>query len=336
MPVSRRDFLIICTGSLFLQAKTASRYVMTVNGKLPASQLGISLVHEHFLVDFIGADKTNFDRWNRSEVVKKVLPFIAVAKKHGVKTMFDCTPAYLGRDPFLLKMLSAESRMQIVTNTGYYGAVQNKYLPAHAFTETAEQLAGRWIKEFTNGIDGTPVRPGFIKISVDSGGRLSDIHRKLVRAAALTHRKTGLTIFSHTGIADAAFQQLEILSQEGVHPSAFVWVHAQAEKDRSLHIDAAQKGAWISLDGLGWGNPDEYAEAIVALRSEGLLKHVLISHDAGWFRPEDPQAEFRGFTNIFTGLFPLLKSKGFSETDFHQLLVKNPATSMCIHTRLSK
>jgi phosphotriesterase-related protein len=336
MFISRRDFLISCIGSIFLGAKSASRHVMTVNGMIPVSQLGKSLVHEHFLVDFIGADKINFDRWNRKEVVEKVLPFIKEAKKQGVKTMFDCTPAYLGRDPSLLKLLHAESGMQIVTNTGYYGAVQNKYLPAHALTETAEQLSNRWIKEFTAGIDGTPIRPGFIKISVDAGGRLSDIHQKLVRAAALTHLQTGLTIFSHTGIADAAFQQLELLEQEGVSPAAFVWVHAQAEKDKSLHSIAARKGAWVSLDGIAWGNLQDYADSIGKLKSEGLLNKVLISHDAGWFRPEEPHADFKGFTNIFHSLFPILKSKGFSDLDFHQLLVKNPAAAMYIHIRRLK
>ncbi|MEI9912008.1 MAG: hypothetical protein WDO71_21605 [Bacteroidota bacterium] len=34
----------------------------------------------HFLVDFIGADKINNSRWNRNEVVKKVLPYLLEVK----------------------------------------------------------------------------------------------------------------------------------------------------------------------------------------------------------------------------------------------------------------
>ena len=90
----------------------------------------------------------------------------------------ECTPAFLGSDVRLLKMLSEKTKVQIITNTGYYGAVDNKYLPPWAFTETAEQLAQRWIDDFEFGIDGTNVRPGFIKISVDAKpGGLSDLHK---------------------------------------------------------------------------------------------------------------------------------------------------------------
>ena len=122
----------------------------------------------------------------------------------------------------LQKRLEDESGLQVITNTGYYGAMQNKYLPQWAFTESAEQLARRWINEFENGIDGTSIKPGFIKIGVDAP-HLSSLHQKLVKAAAITHLKTGLTICSHTGPAAAAFEELNILRTMSVHPSAFVW-----------------------------------------------------------------------------------------------------------------
>ena len=140
------------------------------------------------------------------------------AKRAGVKSIFDCTPNFLGRDVALLQMLSKQSGITIVTNTGYYGAVGNKYLPAWAHSESDEQLAARWIKEFQeHGIDNTSVKPGFVKISVDAtNGGLTEIHKKLVRAAALTHLKTGLTICSHTGPASAALEEIDILKSNGV------------------------------------------------------------------------------------------------------------------------
>ncbi len=63
-----------------------------------------------------------------------------------------------------------------------------------------------------------------------------------------------------------------------------MWVHAQAEKDKSMHVRAAKLGAWVSLDGIG-GEFDDYADSISRLKNEGLLKHVLISHDAGYYHP---------------------------------------------------
>lgn len=94
---------------------------------------------------------------------------------------------------------------------------------------------------------------------------------------------------------------------------------------------AAATGAWISLDGIGWGDFDNYADSIEKLQQANLLHRVLISHDAGWYKPGEPEGgKFTGYTNIFTQLLPLLKNKGFTKTDIEQLLVKNPAEAFAI------
>ncbi len=338
MRFTRRDFLFALPllAGLHLAAKKKKYSINTVNGSIDADALGTTLIHEHFLVDFIGADKTSLNRWNRDTVIKKVLPFLLKAKEAGVKSIFDCTPNFLGRDVVLQQMLAQQSGINIITNTGYYGAVGNKYLPEWAFTESAEQLAARWIKEFEQGIDNTSIKPGFIKISVDaSEGGLSETHKKLVRAAAITHLKTGLTICSHTGPSDPAVEEIQLLQKAGVHASAFVWVHAQAEKNKDMHTKIAQLGSWISLDGIGWGDFDNYADSIHQLKSNGLLQRVLISHDAGWYKPDEPNGEFIGYTNIFTELIPRLKQKGFTAEDIDQLLVRNPAEAMGMRVRKS-
>jgi phosphotriesterase-related protein len=116
-----------------------------------------------------------------------------------------------------------------------------------------------------------------------------------------------------------------------------VWTHAQNEQDKTQHINAAKSGAWISLDGIGWGDFEKYADAIGNLRSEGLLNKVLISHDAGWYKPEEPNGgDFKGYTNIFTMLIPLLKKRGFTENGVQQLLIKNPAEAFAIRVRKSE
>lgn len=332
-PITRRSFLFISLGGLVAAGRKPPPNIMTVNGPVTPQQMGTTLVHEHFLVDFIGADKTNPSRWNLDAVAAKVLPYLLEAKKAGVKTIVDCTPAFLGRDVVLLQQLSVQSGLQVVTNTGYYGAVGNKYLPSWAFEETAQQLAKRWIGEVQNGIDGTNVKPGFIKISVDAKEPLSELHQKLVQAAALTHLATGLTIFSHTGPAPAAFQQLEILQKNGIHPSAFVWVHAQNEKNMETYVRAARIGAWVSLDGVGWGNMDHYVEALLLMKKKNLLHRVLLSHDGGWYKPDEPDGSFQGYTAVFTGLLPLLRQKGFTVKDQRQLLITNPSAVMQVGVR---
>ena len=290
---------------------------MTVLGEINSRDVGITLIHEHILVDFVGADTISFSRWDRKKVREAVVPYLIEAKKAGVQAILDCTPAYLGRDVLLLREVSQDSGLHILTNTGYYGAANNKYLPPWAFTETATQLAQRWIREYEEGIESSGIRPGFIKIGV-MGGALSPLHQKLVRAAALTHLHTGLTICSHTGPAQPAFEEIALLKEMGVHPSAFVWVHAQAESDKSTYLTAARHGAWVSLDGMGWGDFEKYAAWISQLKSQGLLHQVLVSHDAGWFRPgePDPMKDFQGYTHFFDTIWPRLAAAGFTKTDY--------------------
>jgi phosphotriesterase-related protein len=308
--------------------------VITVNGEIRAGEMGRTLHHEHLLVDFIGADSTGYHRWNKDSVAKKVLPYLSELKNLGYHTLVECTPAYLGRDPELLKMLSEKSELHLLTNTGYYSAVDSKYLPPHAFSETAEELAARWIDEARNGIEGTGVFPGFIKIAVENKS-LEQIHRKIAGAAALTHKATGLIIMSHTGTAIPAFQQLEILKNYGVHPSAFIWTHAQNEPDFNKHADAAKRGAWVAFDGFSPKQVDRYIEFTIFMKKHGLLNRVLFSHDAGWYKPGEPGGgEFRGFTDIEELFIPRLRENGVSQQDLYQLFVLNPKDAFQVKYRL--
>ncbi len=307
--------------------------IMTVRGPVDASEMGITLTHEHVLVDFIGADSISNKRWNSKEVIAKVLPYLHDVMKAGCRTLVECTPAYLGRDPVLLKTLSDSTGLNILTNTGFYGAGDNKYLPSYAFRETAEELADRWIREWKLGIDGTPVRPGFIKIGV-SGDSLSGLHRKLVRAAALTHLSSGLTIASHTGPAGLAFEEIETLMNEGVSPDAFIWVHAQNEKDAGEHVKAAKMGAWVSFDGIDDDNLDQYVLLLGNMKEKGVLNRVLLSHDAGWYHPgEAVGGRFMGYVTLFQKLLPLLRGNGFTEEEIRELLVVNPAKAFAVQVR---
>jgi len=320
---------------LFVQCKQENEQaiVMTVNGPIAASEMGNSLIHEHILVDFIGADSTGSHRWDREKVQQVVSPFLKEIKQQGVRSFIDCTPAYLGRDPILLRSLSQTSGLHILTNTGYYGAVNNKFLPKHAFTESADELAKRWITEFNEGIEDTGIKPGFIKISVGLDS-LSNLHKKLVKAAALTHLQTGLTIASHTVLAVPALQQIAVLEEAGVSPEAFIWVHAQGEKDKSTYLQAAKKGTWISLDGIKEKNLDNYLKMLVTLKNEGYLNKVLLSHDAGWYSPgEKDGGSFKGYTTLYGKFVPLLRSNNFTDAEIEQLLVINPAVAFTIQIR---
>ncbi|QEC53458.1 phosphotriesterase family protein [Anseongella ginsenosidimutans] len=308
-------------------------HVVTVNGPVPTRKLGFILSHEHILVDFIGADQVNPMRYGQDEVFDTMLPFLEDARRRGVRTFVDCTPEWLARDAQLLKRLADASGLHIITNTGYYGAAGEKYLPPHAYTETAEQLAERWISEWRNGIDNTGIKPGFIKTGVDRYP-LSAVQRKLMRAAALTHLETGLTIFVHTGDGRAALEELTIITDTGAAPEAWVWTHAQSEPDRALHLQAAKAGGWVAFDGLYPQLADRYVAFLQDMKARRLLHRVLISHDAGWYEVGKPRGGMiRPYVSVFEDLIPALKKAGFTTAERRQLFETNPAEALTIRIR---
>jgi phosphotriesterase-related protein len=337
--LSRRQLLttgmMLCAGGCASNAArsgspvaTRMPLVPTVTGPIAADQLGVTLMHEHVLVDFIGADQVSPLRYDSNEVFATVLPHLQHARALGCATLVECTPAYLGRDPRLLKRLSEASGVRILSNTGYYGAAKDKHLPALAFKETAEQLASRWIDEVERGIDGTGIKPAFMKIGVDEGP-LSQIDAKLVRAAAITHRETGLPIASHTATGIAAMEQLDLLESAGVPLSSFIWVHAHNERDESFLVRAAKRGAWVEFDGISPNSVQRHVDLVQRMKSHGLLEHVLVSHDAGWYRVGEPGGgNFRTYDTLFTTFLPALKGSGFGEVDVRQLIVSNPRKAL--------
>jgi phosphotriesterase-related protein len=275
------------------------------------------LVHEHVLVDFIGADRIKPGRYDRDTVFRAALPKLEELKQHGCRRLLECTPNFLGRDPRLLAHLSDATGIEIWTNTGLYGAGNHKYLPGFAREETAEQLAGRWIEEARQGIDG--IRPRFIKIGVNNGP-LDDLDRKLVRAAAIASRETGLTVASHTGDGPAAIEEIAIFTAAKAAPDKLVWVHAQNEKDHAVHRRAAKAGAWVEFDGISRESAGWHRDCVRYMADEGLLNRTLLSQDSGWYHVGEPGGgDYRGYTYIYTDFLPLL-----NQAWLQRLMVDNP------------
>ncbi len=316
---------------------------MTVTGftrNLPAP---VILPHEHVTTDFLGAERFPAPRYERGNAFDQIAPHFEQLRRRDVGLLVECTPAHIGRDVLLLKRLSEASGVRILTNTGYYGAVENKFLPRHAFTESVEQLADRWRKEWKEGIDGTGIRPGFLKLGTGNG-RLPEVHAKLLRAACRVHLDTGLTIAVHTGDGEAARDEVRILGEEGVAPSALVWVHAQNDPG-PIQIELAKRGVWISLDGysLATRNPERYRNLLVAHREAGTLGRVLVSHDDGWAVEGEAAAgsELKLFGNgnpapyssIFERLLPDLREAGFEQADLERLTRSNPAEAWRVRRR---
>jgi phosphotriesterase-related protein len=307
--------------------------IHTVRGPIEVGQMGVTLVHEHVLLDFAGAEKVSRSRYDADEAFRTILPRLEELHGRGCRTLLECTPAYLGRDPLLLRRLSEASGLHIVTNTGYYGAANDIAVPRHAYAESSRQLADRWTAEARRGIEGTAVRPGFVKIGVDAGP-LSGIDRKLVEAGARCHLDTGLTLAIHTGDGAAALEIFGVLKEAGVSPEAYVWVHPQNEKDRATHSWAAQQGAWVEFDGVSPQGLEAHVDAVVDLFHRNQLDRVLVSQDAGWYHVGEPGGgAYRPHTFLFDAFLPALRARGLGEADVRALLVENPARAFATRRR---
>ncbi len=329
---------IIITGALFLtmqccqtNQRASHGFINTVNGRISVEKLKFALTHEHVMSNF-GAEADYIPQYQRDSLFSQVIPYLKSIKALGVSTIFDCTTAYFGRDVNILKALADASGMQLITNTGFYGAANDRYVPEFAFRHNATEISKRWIAEFDNGIDQTGVKPGFIKLAFDNGAP-SEIDVKLFVAGILTHLSTGLTIAVHTGDNPlAAAKQLELLKEYEVSPEAWVWVHANKVKNEQLLIDAAKKGAWISLDGVKEANITAYIRKIGHFREQNLLHKVLLSHDGNSF----PRGgKIRPYEAIVKNLIPALKEQGYTDDEIDQLTVKNPQRAFAIKIRTS-
>jgi phosphotriesterase-related protein len=262
-----------------------------------------------------------------------MLPLLKQLKKRGVTAFIDCTPAYIGRDPRVLKQLAQETGLHIVTNTGYYGGGDDKFVPKHAYGATPDQLADLWVREWIHGIEDTGVKPGFMKVGIDeikgSSDRLSPIDEKLVRASARASRRTNLAVTCHTGGGPAGLTATKIFIEERADSGRFIVAHSDGH-GLPINRAVAALGAWVSFDGIG-RQPLESHLKLVHAMTEKHASRLLLSQDSGWYWVgQQNGGEVRNFNYLSDVFLPALHNSGISEATIRKLMVENPANAFAI------
>ncbi len=307
--------------------------IYTVTGPIAPTKLHTTLTHEHVLTDCTEDARNDERHYEIQQVLGRMRDVLDRYRLSNGRALVDCTPAYQGRDPELLARLSRATGILVLTNTGYSGVMDGKFLPRHVYEETVDQLAARWITEARNGIGDTKIRPGFIKIGVGATA-LSTIEQRLVRAAARAHLETGLTIVSDTPDGPAAIEQLAILEEEGVHPEAWVWAHAQDESNVKLILQAARRGAWVSFDGVASDSISQHVRLVQLLNSRDMLERVLVSHNESGYQVGKPRGgSIQGYCMIFKQFLSALFKVGLEVKDVEQLTVINPMHAFTVRIR---
>jgi phosphotriesterase-related protein len=304
--------------------------MQTVLGPKNVDELGLILAHEHLFTDLRTPDAPGQGEGDPDDVVRVMGPYLDEAWQAGTTALIECTPPGVGQNARVMEALARNTQVALVMPTGLY---RQQWIPQDKLEMSDADLTQWMVDEITGtasgtGIQGTGVKAGFIKMGVSDGEITRDESRNL-RAAARAAIETGVLIASHTSgplAGQHAMQELDILDSEGLECEQFNWVHAQAA-DVMVHQRAAERGAYIGFDGLHPNQEDHYVGLVLDALTAGLEEHVLLSHDAGWYRPGEPDggaSQVRGFTYLIEGFLPRLREEGVSEALITQMTETNP------------
>ncbi|MBK5112077.1 MAG: hypothetical protein JJE41_00500 [Candidatus Heimdallarchaeota archaeon] len=304
--------------------------INTVSGPISEDELGVTLMHEHILVDLIGINMVK-KTYTTDEVVDFVLPFLIDVKNKGCSTIVEATPNGLGRDLDVLKECAKKSGLNIITCTGAWDgfSVRGKTVPNDIKEKTIDDIASIWIKEFREGIDGTDIKPGFIKMALGDEGEVFPLQEKLLRAAIKTSKETGLRIQCHVWNEPSVNRTFEILEEEKLSFDNFIWVHADTKMNIPLILEVAKKGMWIEFDGIaGAENFEKYPPGIKKLLEENLIDQLLFGQDSGSFKIKENKEEnkdqnMRPYATFFDTFVPYCVKEGIDQELITKVITEN-------------
>jgi phosphotriesterase-related protein len=303
-----------------------TKKLYTVNGPVESDTLGLILPHEHLFTDLRGPFAAGYAEGDPLKVAERVGPYLEEASAQGVTALVECSTVGVGRNLQILQRLANTTPIHIVPPTGVY---REAYIPESLRDTSESELADRWTRELTQGMEGTSIRAGFIKLAMSDGG-ITPLEVRNLKAAARASQDTGCAIASHTIGGKLALQEMDILEEAGLDLQRFIWVHAQTESDLSMLEEAARRGAFVELDSVGapYQSQADLLDMAVSQIQAGFTEHLLLSHDAGWYNPARPDGlpddGYRGYTALVQEFIPALRKRGVVEDQIRQITVNNP------------
>ncbi len=309
--------------------------VNSVLGPLDTADMGFTLSHEHVLVSSAGIQQIYPEFIPRNPIIERGIRDLAAAKAEGVQTIIDVTTIDLGRDIRMLEDVSRGSGVNIVAATGTW-----RDIPRVFWEASPDSIAALYIREIQQGIEGTDIKAGVIKVANDKGG-VTPQGEIILRAAARAHKATGVPISTHTWAPErVGLQQAVIFEEEGVDLNRVYVGHSNDTTNHAYLIELLEKGAWIGLDRYpGWASegadtPDwrDRTRTAVRLIEAGYGHKIMLSHD--WSipisRPSEEEVAKRearnadGYLFIHRHVIPLLQEMGISQAAIDQIMVHNP------------
>lgn len=341
------------------QAHVGSGLVMTVDGPIPAAQMGMTLMHEHLQNDcrcwwnppkepsrqhlaegpvrigILGELKqdpfVNLHNIALDELDLAIEEVAAFAKAGG-RTVVDPTCRGIGRDPSRLRAISAGTGLNVVMGAGYY---LHSSFPPEFEGLSVDGIADQIVREAVEGVDGTDARIGLIgEIGVSSD--FTDGEERSLRGAARAMVRTGLPLMVHLpGWFRLGGRVLDIVEEEGGSPRHVVLCHMNPSFDDPDYQEGlAARGAFLEFDMIGMDyfyadqqvqcpSDEEVARAIMRLIGAGFGDRLLLSQDV-FLKMMLTRYGGNGYAFVVNHFLPRLRRHGADEATLTRLMVENP------------
>lgn len=317
----------------------AAAVVATYGGPVAAGDLGPTLTHEHLFVLSPELDRDYpHPEWDPEVAVEQAVEVLEHLHDLGIRTVVDLTVPGLGRDVDLVARVAARVRVHLVASTGWYG---DQVLPPYFRTHGPDRLVGgpepleeMFRSDVLEGIGGSGVRAGMLKVVTDEPGITPDVAR-VMAAAAVVHGETGVPITTHsnphlrTGLDQVAF-----LTDRGVDPGHLIIGHSGEAEDLDHLLTLLDTGVTLGMDRFGMahtGDDGHRVDVVLALLARGHVRQLVLSHDSAVFSRVTPPSWRRTRTPFWTHdhlsrrILPQLLERGARQEDIDTMMIDNPA-----------
>ena len=306
--------------------------INSVLGPLDTANMGFTLSHEHVIVTSAGIQQMYPEFIDRAATIERAVRDFKEAHNEGLRTIIDVTTIDLGRDIRMLEQVSRESGINIICCTGVW-----RDIPRVFWTASPDDIAPLFIREIEQGIEGTGIKAGIIKVANDVGG-VTEEGEIILRAAARAQKATGVPISTHTWAPErVGEQQVRIFEEEGVDLNKVYVGHSNDTTDTGYLIGLLEKGVWIGLDRYPGMRPElpnweARTETAYKLIEAGFVDRIMLGHD--WsvslmianreMREARDAGNPDGYLFITRNVLPKLRELGASSEDIQKIMVDNP------------
>lgn len=295
--------------------------IQTVCGPISASDLGVTMCHEHLAVDLAGVRRDADSVFGDSELIRSE---IRRARDAGVKSFIEVSCADIGRDPRALRDIATALDIHIVCSTGFY---LDAYHPEWVKKASVEQLEEFFLRDFDEGIDGTGVKPGVIGEVAGEQDSITPSERRVITASGRAAAHVGCAVTTHCQMGRMALEQADILLSEGMRAEKIVLGHLDLADDLDYYERILSTGVNIGFDTCGKVAylPDERRVAnLVELVKRGHAGQIMLSTDISRKSYMTRNGGY-GYARVMDYFVPELRSAGIEQADIDRMLVHNPA-----------